>query len=449
VTTGKFRRVDEPIPGHYIVVLNDDTATSEIVPIVADLASTHGGTVNQIYRYALKGFSIQALSEDAAKIVSRDPRVEFVEEDGRGFVTDTQFNAPWALDRIDQRNLPLNGSYSYSRRGNGVTVYVLDSGIRTTHQEFGGRASFAADFVGDGQNGADCEGHGTSVAAVAGGVTYGVAKNVSLKNVRVCDCFGICPTSAVISGVDWVTGNHAKPAVANMSLAVSPSTALDKAVRKSLAAGVTYAVAAGNQNIDASMKSPARVTEIMTVGATDISDNRWQDNSSVGSNFGTVLDLFAPGKDVLSAFAWADYPFNTIPSDTATLVQTGTSFASPHVAGAAAQYLEGDPTGCPSTVSQVIIDNATGGVVVNPGTGSPNRLLFVPFTWPSPTYYSLSLNGTNAYIDAPNAGMGVSLDVTGPITLEAWIKLNTNTVEQSIMRRSGTTDGGYALKIMG
>lgn len=444
---GKFRRVGNAIPNQYIVVLDDNTPAANVASLAGEMARAPGGNVTHIYRYALKGFAVYQLSEAAAMALSQDPRVEFVEEDGRVSVGTTQTNPPWGLDRIDQRDLPLDNSYSYIQTGSGVNAYIIDTGIRATHQQFGSpsRVSFGVDEVGDGQNGADCFGHGTKVASVVGGVDYGVAKAVSLINVRTENCFGTSGASVVLSGVDWVTANHVKPAVANVSLQLDPSTALDKAVRRSIAAGVTYVVIAGNQNADATTISPARVTQAITVGATDSTDTRWVNDSTHGSNFGSLLDLFSPGKDITTALASSDTDFDTM--------QTGTSVAAPHVAGAVALYLQTDATASPSTVSEIITTNATSGKITDPGTGSPNLLLFTPQTWPTPTYYSLSLNGTSAYVDAPNGGLGVSLDITGPITVEAWVK-TTATVRQGVIERfnssacTGTSDGGYALRLL-
>lgn len=277
-------------------------------------------------------------------------------------ILNTQSSATWGLDRIDQRNLPLNGIYRYFRAGNSVNAYVIDSGIRPTHQQFGGRAFIRADFVGDGQNGNDCNGHGTHVAGTLGGSTYGVAKNVTINAVRVLGCSNSGATSGVIAGVDWVTNNKILPAVANMSLGGPVNTSLDNAVRNSIAAGITYVIAAGNNNVSASNQSPARVTEAITVAATDNADNR-----ASFSNYGSLIDVFAPGVNITSAW---------FGSDTATFTISGTSMASPHVAGAVAQYLVVASSASPATVQQKIKNYATVGLVVNPGSGSPNRLLY-------------------------------------------------------------------------
>jgi subtilisin family serine protease len=275
----------------------------------------------------------------------------------------TQNNPPWGLDRIDQRNRPLSGTYTYNFTGSGVRVYVIDTGIRTTHTQFGGRASNVFDALGG--TGADCNGHGTHVSGTVGGSTYGVAKSALLRGVRVLDCNGSGSTSGVISGVDWVTANHISPAVANMSLGGGVSSALDTAVNNLSNSGVPIAVAAGNSNANACNSSPARAANAITVGSTTSTDAR-----SSFSNFGTCVDLFAPGSGILSAW---------FSSNTATATLSGTSMASPHVAGVAALYKQANPSASSTTVRNAIVNSATTNVITNVGTGSPNRLLYSLF----------------------------------------------------------------------
>jgi len=315
-----------------------------------------------VYKHALNGFSME-MSESDAEAMAQDYRVLFVEEDGVMTADTTQANPPWGLDRIDQRNLPLNATYNYNWTGSGVRAYIIDTGIRTTHTQFGGRASAVFDAFGG--NGQDCNGHGTHVAGTVGGSTYGVAKSSLLRAVRVLDCNGSGSTSGVISGVDWVRQNFIAPAVANMSLGGGVSSALDTAVNNLSNAGVTIAVAAGNSNANACNSSPARAANAITTGATTTTDAR-----SSFSNFGTCLDIFAPGSGILSAW---------FSSNTATATLSGTSMASPHVAGVAALYKQANPSASAMTVRNAIVNNATTNVVTNAGTGSPNRLLYSRF----------------------------------------------------------------------
>jgi subtilisin family serine protease len=354
------------IPGNYIVVLDVDAAgkTGDLFTaarMASDLTNAYGGVPTNVYAYAINGFSARMTEEEALKL-SSDPRVNFVEEDSVMEASITQSNPPWGLDRIGQRDLPLNQSYSYTTTGSGVNVYIIDTGIRRTHTQFGGRAFVGFDSIGDGQNTNDCHGHGTHVSGTVGGSTYGVAKAVRLFAVRVLNCSGSGSNSGVIAGVDWVTANHIDPAVANMSLGGGASTALDTAVNNSINAGVTYAVAAGNSNTNASNSSPARVAAAITVGSSTQTDAR-----SSFSNFGSVVDIFAPGSSILSA--WRT-------SDTATATLSGTSMASPHVAGVAARFLQSNPTASPATVRNEIVNQATLNHLSGIPSGTANRLLF-------------------------------------------------------------------------
>jgi len=367
IQKNKLLRTDNKIANHYIVVLDDavvgEKGMYSIAPYVAEeMATRHSGKVEHVFKNALNGFSME-MSEKDAEALSQDYRVKFVEEDGMMYATTTQTNPPWGLDRIDQRNLPFSASYSYNWTGSGVRVYVIDTGIRTTHTQFGGRASNVFDAFGG--NGADCNGHGTHVSGTVGGSTYGVAKSALLRGVRVLDCNGSGSTSGVISGVDWVTANHISPAVANMSLGGGVSSALDTAVNNLSNSGVPIAVAAGNSNANACNSSPARAANAITVGSTTTSDGR-----SSFSNFGTCLDIFAPGSGILSAW---------FSSNTATATLSGTSMASPHVAGVAALYKQANPGASSTTVRNAIVNNATTNVVTNAGSGSPNRLLYSLF----------------------------------------------------------------------
>jgi aqualysin 1 len=348
------------IAGQYIVVFRAGTGPAQRAAAIG-AARGRGAEVLYVYDAALNGFAAK-LPAQALNGLARNPNVEYVEADQVVSVDTTQSPATWGLDRIDQHNLPLNNSYTYNSTGSGVTAYIIDTGIRTSHVEFGGRASIGTDTVGDGQNGNDCHGHGTHVAGTVGGSTYGVAKSVALVAVRVLNCSGSGSTSGVIAGINWVTSNHTTgKAVANMSLGGSVSTALDSAVTNSIADGVVYAIAAGNSNRDACKFSPARTPNAITVGATTSTDAR-----ASYSNFGSCLDIFAPGSSITSA--WNS-------SNTATNTISGTSMATPHVAGVAALYLQGH-TATPQQVRDAIVTGATAGVVGNPGRNSPNRLLY-------------------------------------------------------------------------
>lgn len=352
------------IAGRYIVVFKPGSAAHH-VSTAAISAERAGGKVDFTYSDALQGFAAR-LPDAALQGLRHNPNIEYVEADQVMNALQTyETAASWNLDRINQRALPLDRTYGYSSTGLGVTSYVIDTGIRPTHTEFTGRASVGFDAVGDGRNGIDCNGHGTHVAGTIGGYHYGVAKDVSLVAVRVLDCNGSGTISGVIAGVDWVTRNKHLPAVANMSLGGGVSSSLDTAVKNSIAGGVTYTIAAGNNNSDACKTSPARVTEAITVAATTSTDSR-----ASYSNYGACVDLFAPGSSVTSAWNTSDSATNTI---------SGTSMATPNANGVAAQYLQLYPTATPAAVTSAVNANATAGVVTNPGPKSTNRLLYTNY----------------------------------------------------------------------
>ena len=360
------------IPGSYIVVFKDAAVGTQGLSALTDtLAAKANAKVDYRYTDALRGFA-GAMSERAAKRLAADPAVSYVAQNHTVHILADQANPPsWGLDRVDQRNLPLNSNYHYDTTASNVTAYVIDTGIRTTHTTFGGRAVWGTNTTGDGNN-TDCNGHGTHVSGTIGGAEYGLAKGIHLVAVKVLDCNGSGSFAGVAAGIDFVTQQHAAgaPAVANMSLGAQGSdTATENAVRNSIADGVTYAIASGNSNADACNFTPARVTEAITVNASDINDAR-----ASFSNFGTCTDIFAPGVNITSSW-------NT--NDTATNTISGTSMATPHVAGGAALYLANNPSATPAAVQTALKNNATPNKITNPGAGSPNLLLYTLFGAPS------------------------------------------------------------------
>ncbi|MEM0962406.1 MAG: S8 family peptidase [Bacteroidota bacterium] len=374
----------DPASDRYIVVLAEAPASktgrrAPSLDAVVSAVEARGGDVDVTFETALTGFAAELSPAEVATLES-DSRVAFVEPDLPVRALATQSGAPWGLDRIDQRD-GTDGSYTYTTSASNVTAYIIDTGIRTSHVDFGSRASNGFDAFGG--NGQDCNGHGTHVAGTVGGSTYGVAKGVRLVGVRVLDCNGSGSTSGVIAGVDWVTQVASGPSVANMSLGGGASSALDTAVRNSIASGVTYAVAAGNENRNACNGSPARVSDALTVGATSSSDAR-----ASFSNYGSCVDLFAPGVSIRSAW---------YTSNTATTAISGTSMASPHVAGAAALVLAGSPGASPATVNAAVLGAVTDNAVGNARSAN-NDLLFVGSGGsqpppPPPSQISLDVQG--------------------------------------------------------
>src|SRR5215207_10041102 len=391
------------IPGSYIVVFNDAGMSAHGVDAMTnDKAAKSNAKVEYRYTAALRGFA-GTMSERAAKRLAADPDVAYVAQNHTVSLAGTQSPVPsWGLDRIDQRDLPLNNSYTYPNTGSGVRAYIIDTGIRTTHADFGGRAVWGTNTTGDGNN-TDCNGHGTHVAGTVGGTSYGVAKGVSLVAVKVLSCAGSGSFAGIVSGIDWVTGNHTSgPAVANMSLGGTGTNAtLENAVRNSIADGVVYAIASGNSNSDACNFTPARTPEAITVNASDINDAR-----ASFSNFGTCTDIFGPGVNITSSW-------NT--NDTATNTISGTSMATPHVVGAAALVLGATPGLTPQQVRDFLVNNATNGVVTGPGTGSPNKLLFVVNEAPAQDF-SIAVSPASG---ATDAGGSLSATVSTTTTVGA------------------------------
>ena len=344
------------IANSYVVVLKDGATTT-----AAATARRYDAKVQHTYTAALKGYAA-TMSEEDAERTAADPAVAYVEQNRVIRAVGTQPNPPsWGLDRIDQRDLPLDSSYTYPNTAPGVTAYIIDTGIRTSHSDFGGRATWGTNTVDS--NNTDCNGHGTHVAGTVGGTAHGVAKEARLVAVKVLNCQGSGTLAGVTAGIDWVTRNAVKPAVANMSLGAQGTNAsMETAVRNSINSGVTYAIASGNSSANACNFTPARTAEAITVNSTDRNDAR-----SSFSNFGTCTDIFAPGRDITSAW-------NT--SDTATNTISGTSMATPHVAGVAALYLGSNPSATPAQVQTALKDGASKGNVSNAGSGSPNNLVF-------------------------------------------------------------------------
>ena len=394
----------KPVQGQYIVVLKDNVAAlsseKSSAPRVSDIANLigtlHGVKVTKSFNHALRGFVVKASDKALARLLM-DSRIAYIEEDGYMYASATQTGATWGIDRVDQRALPLDSSYTYNTTASNVHAYIIDTGVLGSHTQFTGRMGNGYTAITDANGTNDCNGHGTHVAGTVGGTTYGVAKSVIIHPVRVLGCTGSGTNSGVIAGMDWVTANHVKPAVANMSLGGGASTATDDAVARMTAAGVTVAVAAGNDNLDACGYSPARAPSAITVGSTTSTDAR-----SSFSNYGSCLDIYAPGSSILSSWYTSTTATNTI---------SGTSMASPHVAGAAALYLAVNPSATPAQVVSALRASATTGVVTDAKTGSPNLLLYaLGGTTPPPS-------GAQTYTNTADYAIGDNTTVDSPITV--------------------------------
>jgi len=350
-----YMKGDDGIPGQYIVVFNDDVDNPHGKAKEKTLKAN--GKLKFTYGAALKGFAAE-LSDEAVAALRADPDVAYVEQDQEVSISTTQSGATWGIDRIDQRNLPLSGTYTYTSTGTGVRAYIIDTGIQTSHPQFGSRASAVYDAFGG--NGQDCNGHGTHVAGTVGSTTYGVAKNVYLRAVRVLDCNGSGSTSGVIAGMDWVRTNRINPAVANMSLGGGYSSAMNTAANNLANSGVFLAVAAGNSNANACNYSPSSASAVTSVMSSTSGDAK-----SSFSNWGSCTHLYAPGSSITST--WLNSGTNTI---------SGTSMATPHVTGVAALYKATFGDAASSTIRTWLINNATAGVISGNPTGTPNRLLY-------------------------------------------------------------------------
>ncbi len=435
-----LRALQSAIADQYIVVFKRGAVRSAqqpnapglaIADVVQDVRASYRAQVRFVYEHALQGATLRLTPEDADRL-SRDPRVAYLVPDGVASAVTTQTGATWGLDRIDQPQLPLDGSYTYEADGSGVHVYVIDTGVYAAHQEFAGRIAPGTDFVDNDTDPADCNGHGTHVAGTILGATYGVAKNATLHAVRVLDCNGSGSWSSVIAGIDWVTANHEGPAVANMSLGGGLNQALNDAVTNSIASGVTYALAAGNESGDACSHSPAATPAALTVAASDSSDVR-----ASFSNYGTCVDLFAPGVSILSA---------GLTSTTSTSTKSGTSMASPHVAGVVALFLEEHPNATPEETMAAVLEATTPDLVTSPGTGSPNRLLYMA-ELATPSRGRLALTDV-AGCDSSTTLRLSDADLAGSVSVELSVTTSAGDSELIALSEDGAAPGTFEAELV-
>ncbi|MCG5463546.1 S8 family serine peptidase [Micromonospora sp. MED01] len=425
----------EVVPGRYIVVLkNKKTTPAKIKAAASALAKENGGSVGRLYSSAVNGYSAAMTAKQAGRLAA-DPDVASVEPVVRFHKSGTQSAPPsWGLDRIDQVSPKLNGSYTYPTTGAGVRAYIVDTGIDINHSDFGGRASYGYDAIDRDNVAQDCHGHGTHVAGTVGGTKYGVAKGVNLVAVRVLDCEGSGTTEEVLAGIDWVTANAQKPAVVNMSLGGPEdpdSPALSNAVSNSIATGLTYAVAAGNEADDACYYTPARVSAAITVGATDRFDRRVS-TEKWDSNYGPCVDVWAPGVDIVSAASG---------TTDGSVAFSGTSMAAPHVAGAAALLLQSNPTWSPTQVRNTIVTRGLAGAVLNPQGGVDRLLNVAAALSPARSAHGLLARSNGYFVSADGAG-SKPLASVGPV-LGGWEKLDIVDAGSGLVALRANVNGKY------
>jgi subtilisin family serine protease len=398
---GAVIQAHQHIPGSYIVVLKPGASVSNV---------NYGGTVHAQYRVTFNGFNVRDLSDQQARRLAADSRVQAVYEDGTARIADTQNNPPsWGQDRVDQKPAQLDSKYTYANTGDAVTAYVIDTGVAPSNAEWEGRASYGYDFVDNDSEAQDCHGHGSHVSGTIAGKTYGLAKKAKIVAIRALGCGGTAPDSAAVSAMEWVAQNARKPAVVNMSLGMDNAGVGDTQAKALVQAGITVAVAAGNSSADACNTSPARVPEVITVGSTERNDGR-----SSFSNYGSCLDIFAPGGNIVST---------GINSGSTTM--SGTSMASPHVAGAVALYLTANPSASPQQVRDALVSNANTSVG-NPGTGSPNKLLYTGFIGggQNPDTFTLEASPASGQTD-PGKSVSTTI-VTKPGTSPETVSLSAS-----------------------
>jgi subtilisin family serine protease len=414
-TEADFVRAKNPAPGGSFIVSLKPAAGVQATS--SSLVQKYGGNLDAVFSHAMRGFQVKNLTEAAARRLAADPTVKAVYQDGTAKALDVQDNPTWGLDRVDQANLPLDKKFNYPGSGaSNVTVYVTDTGIKTSITDFEGRASVGADFIEDGQNGQDCSGHGTHVSGTIGSKTYGVAKKAKLVSVRMLgtSCTGNGPDSAGVKAIEWITANARKPAVVNASWTFDTADIGNDAIAGMVSSGVQMAVASGNSSTDACGTGPAKIAALITVNATSSNDAR-----ASFSNYGTCTDIFAPGDNITS-----------LGLNGGSANMSGTSMATPHVTGVAALYLSANPSASPQALRDALVNNATSGKVTNPGSGSPNKLLHSGFIGggPSPEC-GPGTNGDDVSIPDTNTAVSSSVTIsgcTGNSSASATVKVDVN-----------------------